>query len=72
MTKLLAEAFEKASSLSEDLQNQIAQEILEEMAWEGRWDQTLTDSQDKLYHLAEKARKEYRAGRTKEMGFDEL
>lgn len=72
MTKLLTEAFEKASSLSEDLQNQIAQEILEEMAWEGRWDQTLADSQDKLDRLAEKAEKEYRAGKTKEMGFDEL
>jgi hypothetical protein len=34
MTKLLTEAFEKASSLSEDLQNQIAQEILEEMPGE--------------------------------------
>jgi len=72
MTKLLTEAFEKASSLSEDLQNQIAQEILEEMAWEGRWDQTLADPQHKLDRLAERAEKEYQAGKTKEMGFDEL
>ena len=72
MTKLLTKAFEKASSLSEDLQDQIAQELLEEMAGEARWDQTLTDSQDKLYRLAEKAEKEYRAGKTKGMGFDEL
>lgn len=72
MTKLLAEAFEKASSLSEDLQDQLAQEFLDEIAWEERWDETQRDSQDKLDRLAEKAEQEYRAGKAKEMGFDEL
>ena len=72
MTKLLTEAFEKASSLPEDLQDQLAQEFLEEIAWEARWDETLAGSQDKLDRLAEKAEQEYRAGKTKEMGFDEL
>ena len=72
MTKLLTEAFEKASSLPEDLQDQLAQEFLEEIAWEARWDETLAGSQDKLDRLAEKAGQEYRAGKTKEMGFDEL
>lgn len=72
MTKLLTEAFERASSLAEDLQDQLAQEFLEEIAWEARWDQTLAGSQDKLDRLAEKAEREYRAGKTKEMGFDEL
>jgi len=72
MTKLLTKAFEKASSLSEDLQDQLAQELLEEMAGEARWDQALADSQDKLDRLAETAEKEYRAGKTKGMGFDEL
>jgi ribosome biogenesis GTPase A len=72
MTKLLTEAFERASSLSEDLQDQLAQEFLEEIAWEARWDETLRGSQDKLDRLAEKAEQDYRAGKTKEMGFDEL
>ena len=72
MTKLLTEAFEKASSLSEDLQNQIAREIVEAMAGEERWDQTLAESQDQLDRLSEKAEREYRAGKTKEMGFDDL
>lgn len=72
MTKLLKEAFEKASKLSEDLQDQLARELLEELAGELLWDQTLANSQDKLERLAEKAEREYRAGQTKEMGFDEL
>ena len=72
MTKLLTEAFQKASSLPEDLQDQIAQELLEEMEWEGRWEQTLAGSQDKLDRLAEKAEQAYRSGKTQEMGFDDL
>ena len=67
MTKLLAQAFEKASALSEDLQDQLAQELLEELEGEARWDQTL-QSQEKLGRLSEKAAEEYRAGRTREMG----
>lgn len=72
MTKLLTQAFEKASELPNDLQDQLALEVIEEIEWESRWDQTLAHSQDKLERLAEKAAKEYRSGETKEMGFDEL
>lgn len=72
MTKLLTQAFEKASELPEDLQDQLAQELLEEIEWEARWDGTLEASQGKLEKLADKALREYRAGTTKEMGFDEL
>ncbi len=68
MTKLLAQAFEKASSLSEELQDQLAQELLEQLSWEAKWDETLAASQDKLDRLAEEAEREYRAGKTKEMG----
>ncbi len=72
MTKLLAQAFAKASELPEDLQDQLARELLEELASEARWDQTLEQSGETLDRMAEEAIKEYRAGRTKEMGFDEL
>jgi hypothetical protein len=72
MTKLLSQLFEKAAGLPEDLQDQLAQEMLEEIEGEFRWDQTLANSQDKLEKLAEKAAQDFRAGRTKEMGFDEL
>jgi hypothetical protein len=75
MTQLLTEAFQQASQLPESLQDQVAQEIrevLEEVESEGRWDETLAASQDQLDRLGQKALEEYRAGRTKEMGFDEL
>ncbi|OHB65406.1 MAG: hypothetical protein A2Y76_10630 [Planctomycetes bacterium RBG_13_60_9] len=72
MTKLLAQAFEKASELPESLQNELARELLEELAGEARWDQTLEQSADAVDQMAEQALKEYRAGQTKEMGFDEL
>ncbi len=72
MTSLLKQAFERASKLSDDLQDQLALEMLEEMEWESRWDQTLASSQDRLDRMAEKAAGEYRAGKTKEIGFDEL
>jgi len=42
--------------------------MLEEIEWEARWDSSLESSQDKLDRLPEKALKEYRAGKTKEMG----
>jgi len=72
MTKLLAEAFAKASTLTDELQDQLAQELLEELEWEARWDQTLAASQDKLEQLAAKAERDYRAGKTRELGFDEI
>jgi hypothetical protein len=72
MTKLLTQAFEKASELPDDLQDQLAMEVIDEIEWESRWDQTLANSQDKLEQMAEKAEKEYRSGETKKIGFDEL
>ena len=72
MTKLLAEAFEKASALPETLQDELARQLLEELAWEGKWDRTLAESADAIDTMAAEALKEYRAGRTREMGFDRL
>jgi hypothetical protein len=72
MTKLLAEAFEKASRLPENLQDELARELIEELAGEARWDQTLAESADAVDKMAEQALKEHRAGRTKRMGFDKL
>ena len=72
MTKLLTEAFEEASQLPDTLQDQLAAELLDEIRGEARWDRTLAESQDQLERLAEKALREYRSGKTKEMGFDEL
>lgn len=72
MTKLLSEAFERASELPEHLQDEFARQLLEELAWEARWDQTLAESGDAIDKMAEEALKEFRAGKTREMGFDEL
>jgi ubiquinone biosynthesis protein Coq4 len=72
MTTLLTEAFQKASTLPEETQDQLAQEMIAEIEWENRWDKSLTESRDKLDLLAENALHEYKSGRTQEMGFDEL
>jgi hypothetical protein len=72
MTKLLTQAFEKASELPDDLQDQLSLELLEEIEWEARWDNALVSSQEKLERLAEKAMHKYRTGKTREMGFDDL
>ena len=72
MTKLLAEAFERASELPDELQDEFARQLLEELAGEAKWDQTLAESADRIDEMAGEALKEYRAGKTKEMGFDEL
>ena len=72
MTKLLAQAFEKAPALPEDLQDALARELMEELVWESQWDKTLSDSVESLDEIAGEALHEYRSGRTKEKGFDEL
>lgn len=72
MTNLLSKAFERASKLPDVLQDQLAHELLEELEGESRWDDTFANSQDKLKRMAEKAAREYREGKTKKMGFDEL
>ena len=60
MTRLLHEAFEKASGLPGDLQDEIARQWLEELEWEVRWDATLAGSQQLLETLALQAVREYR------------
>ena len=68
MTKLLAQAFEKASELPEEMQDELARELHEDLAGEARWDETLERSAEGLDQMAEQALKEYRAGRTRETG----
>ena len=72
MTKLLAQAFEKAATLPDDLQDALARELMEELAWEAQWDKTLSESVDDLDSIAGKALDEYRAGHTQEKGFGQL
>ena len=72
MTTLLQQAFEKASQLPVALQDEFAKEFIDEIEWEMKWDQTLSESQNTLEQLTLKAMKDYEQGKTKEMGFDEL
>jgi hypothetical protein len=72
MTELLQEVFQKASVLPVYLQDMLARELMLEMEWEDKWDNTLEKSQSALDKLTLKAMKEYKEGKTIEKGFDEL
>ena len=72
MTVLLKDAFKKASKLPDDVQEILAQQPLEDIDAELKWDDTLSNSQDKLEKMAEKARQDYRSGKIHRKGFDKL
>ena len=72
MTELLEKAFRLASRLPQDLQDQLAAELLQELADEQRWDETLSASAPELERLADQALEEHRQGSTIEQGIDEL
>jgi hypothetical protein len=72
MTKLLKQAFKKASELPSDLQDELAHELLQDMQAEQKWDEALVESQDVLDSLARDALKQHKTGHTKQMGPDEL
>lgn len=72
MTELLEKAFAEAARLPEPDQDRIAANLLQELADEAKWDASFADSASQLERLAAEALKQYRAGRTEELGFDEL
>lgn len=43
MTELLEQAFKKAQNLSNDLQDQLAQQLLEDIENELKWEESLSD-----------------------------
>ena len=72
MTELLAKAFAEVSKLPQELQDEVAQRILADLAGEMRWDDTLARSQSLLERLADEALDDLRSGRTRQVGIDEL
>lgn len=72
MTKLLSKAFESAASLPENLQDEVAEQLLEDIQGELLWDDAFAKSQKELGKMADKALEEYKAGKTKKAGFDDL
>ena len=72
MTKLLQEAFDQASKLSEADQDALGRILLEELASERRWEDLFAGSQDLLEELADQALAEHDAGRTEKLDPEKL
>ena len=69
MTTLLTEAFSKAQDLPDYLQNELAQQLIEDIENEQKWQQQLSQPQPTgLEALAAKALRDSANGKTKEMG----
>lgn len=72
MTQLLEKAFAKASELSAEEQDAIAELVLKEIESEKRWDEAFAGSPDLLSELADEALAEHRAGKTEDLDPDDL
>jgi len=72
MTTLLKRAFDKASKLTAKAQKELAEELLEDLESELKWRTAFEKNEDKLEILAKEALEEFKAGKTKKMGFDDL
>jgi hypothetical protein len=70
MTKLLQEAFSRASELPETAQDMLAKWLLEELESEREWDRAFAESQDVLGQLADEALKARAKGQTRPMDID--
>ena len=66
MTSLLKQAFDNASKLPANTQDELAQELLNDLESELRWQTVCETSQDKLEKLAEEALKEFKSGKAKQ------
>ena len=74
MTELLEQAFKKAQKLSNDLQDELAQQLLEDIENELKWQESLSSSDNDIAILEEMAQMaliEDREGKTEEKGFGE-
>jgi hypothetical protein len=72
MTAALQKAFKKASDLPASAQDQLAEQLLVDIAGEKKWDKTLADSQELLEKMAAKAHFARKRGKTIRQGFGEL
>jgi hypothetical protein len=72
MTAILEKAFNKASRLPDAVQRRLAEQMLDDITDELKWDRTLAGSQQFLEKLAGKARRAKKNKKTVRKGFDEL
>jgi hypothetical protein len=74
MTNLLEKAFEEAQKLSDYLQDELAQQLLEDIQNELRWQETLAKQDNDisiLKQMAQAALMEDQEGKTEDKGFGE-
>lgn len=72
MTGQLKKAFDEASKLPEDEQDEIARFVLLELASERRWSEAFSGSGERLRKLADEASKEHEQGSTTPLDPDTL
>jgi hypothetical protein len=68
MTESLQNAFDTASQLPDSEQDAIAAWLIAELEADRRWDESFSNSQDKLAFLAKDALAEHARGGTKSWG----
>jgi len=68
MTKILEQAFARASRLPPREQNVLAKWMLEELESEKRWQKAFRRTATQLAVMADAALEEHRSGRTKALG----
>ncbi len=69
MTEALSKVFALATKLPEELQNDIAKQLMEDIEGELQWDNTLARSQDQLAKLANQALEEFKSNLPGTTGF---
>ncbi len=72
MTKLLEQAFDRATKLTDDEQDALASVILEELADERRWAKAFEGSRTALDRLAKEAIEDLEQGRTTPLDPDKV
>lgn len=72
MTRLLENAFKKASKLPVVDQNALAKWLLEELESEKKWEQMFAESEDILDNLANEALEDHKKGKTKPLYIERL
>lgn len=74
ISKLLSNVIQQAQSLPIAIQDELAEQFLEDIENETKWQETLSKPQESLVleEMARKVLENYQAGRTKVIDFDEL
>lgn len=72
MTNLLRHAFEQASKLPPEVQDEAAAHLLADIEAELRWEATLDETSESLSALADEALRDFHAGRTEPLDPDTL